>query len=70
MFKNRSVQVKLVNDKKEATALPAMPTVDFETIDKTVKEYAFKGVIGAVAAYAAIVAINTTANIIEHHATK
>lgn len=70
MFKNRSVQVKLVNDKDVAATLPTLPSVDFETIDKTVKEYAFKGAIGFVATYAAIVAINTLANIAEHHATK
>lgn len=70
MFKNRSLQVKVVNDKDAAPAVPTLPTVDFETIDKTVKEYAYKGVIGAVLAYAAVVTINTAANIIEHHATK
>lgn len=69
-LKNRSVQVKLVNDKTEAAILPTLPAVDFETVDKTVKEYAFKGAIGLVAAYAAVVAINTLANIVEHHATK
>lgn len=70
MFKNRSVQVKFVNDKDAATALPSLPTLDFETIDKTVKEYAKKAAIGAVLVYAAVRAIDTSMNIVEHHSTK
>lgn len=63
MFKNRSVQVRMVKDTAEQSAPTLLTSVDFEKIDKTLREYTKKVAIGAVLVYAAVKTIDTASEI-------
>lgn len=65
MFKNRSLKVTMVKDAEEVPATKnLLDSIDFCTLDKKVKEYTKKAVVGGVLTYAAVVAINTVSTVI------
>lgn len=64
MFKNRAFQVKMVKDESPTfTPITKQVNIDYELIDRKVREYAMKAAIGGVLVYAAIQSINTASTI-------
>lgn len=63
MFKNRAVQVKMVNTKKQDAAEKTEPTFDFEKIAKIVKENAKPVIVTIAAVVAANKVLDTACDI-------
>lgn len=70
MFKNRSLQVKMVNDKTDPAITNALANIDFEQIDTIVRKYVKAAAIGGVLIYAAVKTIDTTSEVIVNIAPK
>jgi len=65
MFKNRSLQVKMVKDETEPQSPTSLlPALDYEKLDQLIRQYARAAAVGGVLIYAAVKAIDTTSTVI------